>query len=232
MAVSCLNLKLEPFSIISPSWVPVLGGGQEEGRFLGEPEEKMRTEAADSRPKLHGSLTRGHPHFLRPCKEPLRNPAAPRHRPRSRRGALALTSLLRDGAVVSVAGQGGCGPLVQGAARGRPAARQALHGPGLHAAPAAGRALREQQAWQSPGLLASRCPPHTHSPPSHPPRQPPPQTHSPTHTPTSKSPLHPDSSRWSLSTTAGGWPDSGLIPGVVRGKQCPKAWNVLESPMA
>ena len=47
---------------------------------------------------------------------------------------------------MSVAGLGGCGLLLHEAARGWPAPRQALHGPRLHAAAAAGRALREAQA--------------------------------------------------------------------------------------
>ena len=42
------------------------------------------------------------------------------------------TFLLRQGAEVGVAGLGHGGSQVWGTTRGRPALRQALHGPGLH----------------------------------------------------------------------------------------------------
>ena len=89
-----------------------------------------------------GALYQRAPHFLGPMKEPLqkRDSRALKSHGQAE-GLWTLTCLLCDGAKVGVAGQGGCGLLVQEAAQGWPAPRQALHGPGLHAAPAAGRAL-------------------------------------------------------------------------------------------
>lgn len=84
--------------------------------------------------------------------------------PRSSPGAPTLTSLLGNGAEVSVAGLGGCGLLLHEAARGWPAPRQALHGPRLHAAAAAGRALREAQATVTLGRWVLGPPPLPRSP--------------------------------------------------------------------
>lgn len=84
--------------------------------------------------------------------------------PRSSPGAPTLTSLLGNGAEVSVAGLGGCGLLLHEAARGWPAPRQALHGPHLHAAAAAGRALREAQATVTLGRWVLGPPPLPRSP--------------------------------------------------------------------
>ena len=96
-------------------------------------------------------LTRDDPQLLSPLSNHSRNPTAPPKWPRSNlgaggRGAPTLTFLLCDGAELGVAGLGNSGLLQHGAAHGRPAPCQALHGPRLHATPAAGCALRETRA--------------------------------------------------------------------------------------
>ena len=105
----------------------------------------------------------GTPHLLSPLRRHSGNGTAPLKRQGQAEG---LTFLLCDGAEAGVAGLGGRGLLVRGAARGRPPPRQALHGPRLHAASTAGRALREAQATVAqghqvlwPAALASSPPP-------------------------------------------------------------------------
>lgn len=115
------------------------GGVRNKGHGMGGGEENRE------KTQTLGSLTDRHPH-----SSPVRSPPETRQphpgMPRSSKGLGALTALPCNGAEVSVAGQGGCRLLLHGAAPSRPAPGQALHGPGPHAAPAAGRALRETQA--------------------------------------------------------------------------------------
>lgn len=96
---------------------------------MGELEEGTENEKRGSRFKtrtLRLSNQRAPP-LPQALQGTTEEPHAPQAKVKGQGEGLWLTSLLRDGAVVRVAGQGGCGLPVRGAAPGRPAPRQALH---------------------------------------------------------------------------------------------------------